>query len=853
MWISYDDSEVGKFHPICEDALNNALKMLGCDNKYEVKHHDKVKSLEMDFVIKNVQTGKHICVIEVKRTPSNLTSLRYQIQAMSYVQESLTNCEKPYYILTNLEKAFCFRYDSSRPSVVQQVLKPGLQCIENFNNCPDQQVFIDKLSLYFKDRISDFISDKYSYLETLSKFKEYIEPVINNPIYWKSYLAVFLYEYIRGSLQSKGRFDLKDINLFRKNIVHICQEGNRVNFSGIFNDKNYNFTNSINKIDSESLNDIYKLGLQNSSGDSIADLLHQMVSKGNEHNGEVSTDIELGRLLALIAYHVNGELESNEYICDPAAGSGALLSSAIKVFQAEANQVIANDINVKLLELLSLRLGLEYPKTISKRKSPKVTHNNIADLGADYCKDVKVLVLNPPFVAGINSTEKKPKIYEAIKRLSLEPPITDIGQMPLEGPFLELVTHLVEPGTTIACIIPKTHLVGRGKESAVIRRLILSNLGVRVIFSYPGSKIFNNVVKDTCVLVGKAMDPAEKVTVFSSYSDIPDLNVTSFNQAFSTKYSNKFVSVSPGLEAKVVATKLLKKQIVDGWRDFNSEMEESRIFVNKYFYLSRSLMKIGESKVDIKRGSVGNKGASDLLFISSKKDLFDRISKYSFKLKLGLRNAKLESFILNNGDSKFLSTCSNSTEDVKKAIDLYIETSTKSTGKQQKVLKSRDQLYDILKKDEAYLTPKNSVLLPRNLRSKGRVYLTNEEFYVSTNFLILSPNSYNDALIISTWMSTIFYQLICEVSSKDQEGTRKMEKKDIESTLIPRINCNAPKLLKDLNSIRDSIEFVDLSSPKAREVDKIWADYMFGDEAEEIIEDTIRLLSYLVVRRNNKS
>lgn len=38
---------------------------------------------------------------------------------------------------------------------------------------------------------------------------------------------------------------------------------------------------------------------------------------------------------------------------------------------------------------------------------------------------------------------------------------------------------------------------------------------------------------------------------------------------------------------------------------------------------------------------------------------------------------------------------------------------------------------------------------------------------------------------MASWMSTIFYQLVCEVSSKDQEGMRKMEVADILKTYIP--------------------------------------------------------------------
>lgn len=66
MWISYSDSEVKCFHPICEQALNSALKQIGKDTQYRILHHQYSGPLEMDFVIQNKLTEKYLCVIEVK-------------------------------------------------------------------------------------------------------------------------------------------------------------------------------------------------------------------------------------------------------------------------------------------------------------------------------------------------------------------------------------------------------------------------------------------------------------------------------------------------------------------------------------------------------------------------------------------------------------------------------------------------------------------------------------------------------------------------------------------------------------------------------------------------------------------
>jgi hypothetical protein len=63
------------------------------------------------------------------------------------------------------------------------------------------------------------------------------------------------------------------------------------------------------------------------------------------------------------------------------------------------------------------------------------------------------------------------------------------------------------------------------------------------------------------------------------------------------------------------------------------------------------------------------------------------------------------------------------------------------------------------------------------------------------------------AIMMSTWMSTIFYQLICEVSSKDQEGMRKMEVSDIEKTYVPKFDSISRETIDALSEECDAIEF----------------------------------------------
>ena len=94
----------------------------------------------MDYVIQNIITGKYLCVVEVKRTPSDIHSARYQFQAMSYVQAGGDVTEKERW---KTEYAFAFRYDSNRPRVFQQMLKPGLSNIGSFVDDDEETLLIN--------------------------------------------------------------------------------------------------------------------------------------------------------------------------------------------------------------------------------------------------------------------------------------------------------------------------------------------------------------------------------------------------------------------------------------------------------------------------------------------------------------------------------------------------------------------------------------------------------------------------------------------------------------------------------------------------------------------------------------
>ncbi len=193
---------------------------------------------------------------------------------------------------------------------------------------------------------------------------------------------------------------------------------------------------------------------------------------------------------------------------------------------------------------------------------------------------------------------------------------------------------------------------------------------------------------------------------------------------------------------------------------------------------------------------------------------------------------------------------SDNAEDIVDAIIDAYNALPDREGRQQRIRKTNQEWKKILNKESKGKFPANSVLIPRAIRTTGRSYLSQNPVFVSTNFVVCSLPSLDKAILLSTWMSTIFYQLICEVSSKDQEGMRKMEVSDIEKTYVPFLDTITQKTINALAAECDAIKFLNLAAPEIRKVDRIWADELFGENGEDVLNRARRMLEYLVNRRN---
>jgi len=858
LWLSETDKEVECFHPVCAQALNEAMVMLGLDENYQVEHHRYVGSLEMDLVISNKTTQKILCVIEVKRTIPAVYSSRYQYQAMSYVQ-SLRDSEKEsnYYILTNLECSCMFRYSPQRQNVYDQLLQPGVVHNHRFEKVPED-VFRRDLALQYREFLLKIIDKDTNYVLSFSEFAQSVKDTMPYMLKWNTSLAFMFYEYIRGSFNEIGRRELYDIKQFRNDILAICREATRINFNGIFGFPDQEYDKLYRPVPKQ-LSELYKLGKNYKDADAICNIMHQVISSGHTHEGEVPTDIELAQTLVSIVKTFVPQIQDDENITDPAAGSGTLVSAAALGYNNLIPlQIQANDINEKLIQLLTLRMGLSFASTIDKDNFPIISTQDIAFLDKAFFAKTRIIVLNPPYLSAVSDgcIERKNRIAGRIRQLSGHSSKTNVGQAPLECPFLELVTHLVNPGTVIACIIPNTHLSALGTAEVAFREFLLNEFGLSMIFNYPQTNLFEDVAQNTSIFVGQAHQPQENIKFIQSLSLVSEINQDDIAVAIGNLRLEDYpIELVDGIVGNLVPRQLLKDKVSDGWKFLDAVIGDVYSFINEHIANKSTFAEIefGGYGKQI-RGKVGNSGGSDLLYISTKDELYNNVKALvSPYLKAGMRNSDYSNHIVGTGDQQFFDVSNVNDNIIEQVVDKYLEfeQQSKVKGKQEKKTKGIDEWKAILKKESRNSVPSNTVLLPRASRKYASTYRTTQQTFLSTNFVAIYTDSEIEARILSSWMCSMFYQLQLEVVCKNQGGMRKLEIENINRTWVPVLSRMSNKDIDEiLNTPID--DFYDLKSPQIRPIDKAWAKIIIQNESvDKLLDSALRYLTIMAKNRES--
>lgn len=731
----------------------------------------------------------------------------------------------------------------TRPNVHQQMLTPGIINNTKFTAINSDEELVAVSANHFALLLGMAFSDNKQYLGGIDAIVAMLVDAANQgETQWNSRFARASYEYIRGALDGINRkTGLKDIRQYDQQLAPLSKAISQIDFAGIFSGRQY--ANSP-KLEPGVLTDIYTLGRASIDADEVVSSIHQIVSEGFESRGEVATDIELGRLMAVVARHLVPEIGGT--VCDPAAGSGNLLSCLCEVYpHLRPSQIKANDKKSILLQLLTLRLGLKFPALITPDDSPMVTAKDIADLPHDYFDNVSLLVMNPPMVASISCGAERKRLYDRIRQTG-KAPVTDAGQPPLESAFIELANALAKDGTATVALLPRTHLTALGPAAIALRRFLLNDFGLSIVFNFPGTGLFENVTKDTVIVAGRKGARPAQIAMLCTMDTVADTDLATVAKMLNDGNDAHF----GGLECLHKSRAEMEAGIQTGWTTSDSLTMEIAEFATRYLDSTPNINRLGTLRASIYRGKVGNKGLSGLLFLPPGKEPFRSMApELAAKLPPGIRNAKSDEAEVSGGDCLFLNADLLPAQAVEALADNYIN-STPRHGRQRRDYKSRAKILEILHEEARNASRANSVLLPRDLRRYGRVYRCAHELFVSTNFFVIEGLDSMNSRLLASWMTTVFFQLSCELFGKNQEGTRKMEGGELFKTHIPDM---ARLSADDRTRIAEAWPppaFIDLQQPEAQLTDELWANALFGERGQDILCQATDLLLRKATMRN---
>ena len=124
-----------------------------------------------------------------------------------------------------------------------------------------------------------------------------------------------------------------------------------------------------------------------------------------------------------------------------------------------ARQIFGVEKQELFREVLSLRLGLYFKDSLRNGERPDLSIRTLESLKVNECADVGLVIMNPPFIRGIDCVKERKEIADLILKISKTKSVLTGEQLGYECGYLELLLTLVPDQTVIASIFPKNALL----------------------------------------------------------------------------------------------------------------------------------------------------------------------------------------------------------------------------------------------------------------------------------------------------------------------------------------------------------------------------------------------------------
>lgn len=492
-------------------------------------------------------------------------------------------------------------------------------------------------------------------------------------------------------------------------------------------------------------------------------------------------------------------------------------------------------------EALSLRLGLQFGASLSPTNSPKIRICPFQSLDSSSFTNVKIALVNPPFLSGVSSAKIKGELLSRIKGISGRSSIVGNGQIGYEAVFMELLWHMLPAGCTIACIFPYQVISRLSEETAILRKFLAEQFALTTVITYPRDKIFKTVVKKTLIFIGRKGVASNDVRVIDIQIPVPDLDFHRFREHLQNG------TECYGITDTVVCREDLLADINTGWHRSIGIGARVIDFIQNTIGRERTIVDFEDK---IRRGTMGNSGNTSLTVMTPQ-----NLHKYVPRRWLvgAINNAKNLPKVINNLSAPDVSFVPPQDahgkhgieyERLKNLVSEYVkEADGKFSTKKQKTSPKTEQtiIGDILKDQQNPAV--NAILIPRACREIAKIAIVDgDPILVSTNFLIIGIDDNVTRILMASWVKSIFGQLQLELFSTSQEGMRKTEKNGILNIAYPAFECISKDDEQELIHLFSQEDFLDLSAVVARDSDLIWAKILGAASPKEMVDEVVSLL-----------
>jgi len=894
LWYGAD--EVKAFHPIVERCANAALLKAKLSDKYCLRHHyGKHISGIPDFSLHDKLTDDYVCIIEVKKTPADTLGQDAGYQAKNYTRQLFPLRWKlghlPNFCVTNIEytQFYGLREGSS---LIGCLLEGSPKVSAAIDSTHLEAKFTDILADYFQN-IDRKIEHEFSMqLETISEsFNESFFSIaqimganfhrisnfvssdkdedLRRGVLYELFRFSFYYFikefYLLNNNKLASQFnDFETSKLNAKELVdHInrnFQKVMEIDFVNLI--KNYPSGNPIFPsmlLANEELGKIFnnfiitleknaKEGLKKNSSllNYVSLITSDIYNKKEMHStGKIMSDEVLSDILAGFTISTY-----NASVLDPCCGDGNLLVSAYKRkkrLQGKNNyshnqlldDITGVDIDPTLIQLSAFKLiGQDFNRVDSDTHTILTANDFIL---TDINNTFDAVVMNPPYLRNedLPTQNKENWLRNIESSIGVKSFIRNVSQPNLYYYFIEKAMDRLSDNGTGAFILMSKFL--NNKDGSPLKQYLTPYL--ESVIHYPPSFFEGFAVTTDIFIVKKSHRVSEKISFLNIKDTSLLADIGSLKEIIANKDNvlSKQYSLINVMRSEIDANCNWRLYLIDLDMKFEKFSEISNMKpLNSYF-------------TKIIRGKAGNAGGSAYMFPDSGnndlKELVPNIEKEYIGpgLKINkVTKGRRRHFLLTEKCMLYSRGINIPREIIGEfgcaplppGITSYLSAMQNKLGCEE-FKKVTSNIVN------SQMVP--DIIIPRGDRIKHAVfYYSNNSvpMLLSTNFFALigyngeTLHSKEESIkFISAFLLSSFGQLQFEIHGNSQEGSRKIEKRNIEKIHVPDPNSLSQYQLNNVLEAYHSLDAINVD--------------LLGIEEVNLRDDLDNAIAEVIYKENN--